>query len=158
MTLSKSNCSSEMVKEKQRPFVYISPDASLYDAIKTLIESHVHRLPVVDEITGNAIYILTHKRILRFLHLYVSCTFLHSCKIHCKTWSLKCCLSIHSSQHHPVPSSKEFFCLLFLALVLSVICKHKIFWLESPYNVYIFSVWHINPHSHMHTQILDKLF
>ncbi|CAG5129979.1 unnamed protein product, partial [Candidula unifasciata] len=61
----------EMVKEKQRSFVSINPDASLFDAIKTLIESRVHRLPVIDENTGNAIYILTHKRILRFLHLYI---------------------------------------------------------------------------------------
>ncbi|BFY98004.1 hypothetical protein BsWGS_01044 [Bradybaena similaris] len=61
----------EMVKEKQRSFVHINPDASLFDAIKTLIESRVHRLPVIDETTGNAIYILTHKRILRFLHLYI---------------------------------------------------------------------------------------
>uniref|UniRef100_A0A0B7B2T5 CBS domain-containing protein n=1 Tax=Arion vulgaris TaxID=1028688 RepID=A0A0B7B2T5_9EUPU len=61
----------EMVKDKQRQFVHIGPDASLYDAIKTLLESHVHRLPVIDETTGNAIYILTHKRILRFLHLYI---------------------------------------------------------------------------------------
>ncbi|KAH9520329.1 5'-AMP-activated protein kinase subunit gamma-2, partial [Bulinus truncatus] len=61
----------EVLKFKERPFVSINPDASLYDAVKTLIESHVHRLPVIDESTGNAIYILTHKRILRFLHLYI---------------------------------------------------------------------------------------
>lgn len=37
-----------------------------------LYKHHVHRLPVVDKSTGNALYILTHKRILRFLFLYVS--------------------------------------------------------------------------------------
>lgn len=52
--------------------VSISPDASLYDAIKTLIHSRIHRLPVIDPMTGNVLYILTHKRILRFLFLYVS--------------------------------------------------------------------------------------
>lgn len=52
--------------------VSISPDASLYDAIKTLIHSRIHRLPVIDPSTGNVLYILTHKRILRFLFLYVS--------------------------------------------------------------------------------------
>lgn len=52
--------------------VSISPDASLYDAIKTLIHSRIHRLPVIDPLTGNVLYILTHKRILRFLFLYVS--------------------------------------------------------------------------------------
>ena len=61
-----------MLKDKQRPFVCIDPDASLFEAIRTLIHNHVHRLPVVDKYTGNAIYILTHKRILRFLYLYVS--------------------------------------------------------------------------------------
>ena len=60
------------MRDKQRPFVCIEPDASLFEAIRTLIQSHVHRLPVVDKLTGNAIYILTHKRILRFLYLYVS--------------------------------------------------------------------------------------
>jgi hypothetical protein len=33
------------------------------------------RLPVIDPDTGNVLYILTHKRILRFLFLYVSHAF-----------------------------------------------------------------------------------
>ena len=61
----------EVLKSEQKPFVSIDPDASLYEAVKALVDNHVHRLPVVDRSTGNAIYILTHKRILRFLHLYV---------------------------------------------------------------------------------------
>lgn len=56
----------------QMNLVSISPDASLYDAIKTLIHNRIHRLPVIDPMTGNVLYILTHKRILRFLFLYVS--------------------------------------------------------------------------------------
>jgi hypothetical protein len=37
------------------------------------------RLPVIDPDTGNVLYILTHKRILRFLFLYVSIfAFMHS--------------------------------------------------------------------------------
>ena len=32
----------------------------------------LYRLPVIDEKNGNVLYILTHKRILRFLFLYVS--------------------------------------------------------------------------------------
>ena len=62
----------EELKDKQRPFVCIEPDANLYQAIKTLITSKVHRLPVVDRVSGNALYVLTHKRILRFLYIYVS--------------------------------------------------------------------------------------
>lgn len=62
----------EVLKDKQKPFVHIEPDASLFEAIKTLMMNHVHRLPVVDKTTGNAIYILTHKRILRFMYLYIN--------------------------------------------------------------------------------------
>lgn len=47
--------------------VKISPMQSLLDAVKTLVEYKIHRLPVVDPSTGNALYILTHKRILRFM-------------------------------------------------------------------------------------------
>ncbi|XP_016953868.1 uncharacterized protein LOC108027153 isoform X5 [Drosophila biarmipes] len=54
------------------PLVSIGPDASLYDAIKILIHSRIHRLPVIDPATGNVLYILTHKRILRFLFLYIN--------------------------------------------------------------------------------------
>jgi len=37
-----------------------------------LYKYRVHRLPVIDTNTGNALFIMTHKRILRFLFLYVS--------------------------------------------------------------------------------------
>lgn len=62
----------DVLKAQVMPLVSISPDASLYDAIKTLIHNRIHRLPVIDPLTGNVLYILTHKRILRFLFLYVS--------------------------------------------------------------------------------------
>ncbi|CAK1554801.1 unnamed protein product [Leptosia nina] len=54
------------------PLVSIGPDSSLYDAIKILIRNRIHRLPVIDPDTGNVLYILTHKRILRFLFLYIN--------------------------------------------------------------------------------------
>lgn len=54
-----------------KDLIYIHPDASLYDAIKMLIHNKIHRLPVIDEKNGNVLYILTHKRILRFLFLYI---------------------------------------------------------------------------------------
>lgn len=60
------------VLKDERPLINITPDASLYDAIKTLVQNSIHRLPVIDPETGNVLYILTHKRILRFLFLYVS--------------------------------------------------------------------------------------
>ncbi|XP_003744523.1 5'-AMP-activated protein kinase subunit gamma-2 [Galendromus occidentalis] len=59
-----------VLTDMQRPLVSIGPDASLCDAITTLIHSKVHRLPVIDPQTGNVLYVLTHKRILRFLFLY----------------------------------------------------------------------------------------
>nr|CAH7757516.1 unnamed protein product [Callosobruchus chinensis] len=60
------------VLRDKKPLIYISPDASLYDAIRTLIHNRIHRLPVIDPDTGNVLYILTHKRILRFLFLYIN--------------------------------------------------------------------------------------
>lgn len=63
---------SGVLHKQVMPLVSIGPDASLYDAIKILIHSRIHRLPVIDPATGNVLYILTHKRILRFLFLYVS--------------------------------------------------------------------------------------
>jgi len=54
-----------------KDLVWISPNASLYDAIHTLIHNEIHRLPVIDPELGNVLYILTHKRLLRFLFLYI---------------------------------------------------------------------------------------
>ena len=54
-----------------KELIWIDPDASLFEAIRTLIQNKIHRLPVIDPTTGNVLYILTHKRLLRFLFLYV---------------------------------------------------------------------------------------
>ncbi|CAI7994417.1 5'-AMP-activated protein kinase subunit gamma-2, partial [Geodia barretti] len=43
----------------------------LYDAVKKLVEGKIHRLPVIDQKTGNSLYILTHKRLLHFLYINV---------------------------------------------------------------------------------------
>ncbi|KAL0105605.1 hypothetical protein PUN28_015832 [Cardiocondyla obscurior] len=61
----------KVLKDQVHPLVSIGPDASLYEAIRTLIQNRIHRLPVIDPDTGNVLYILTHKRILRFLFLYI---------------------------------------------------------------------------------------
>uniref|UniRef100_A0A673X039 5'-AMP-activated protein kinase subunit gamma-1 n=1 Tax=Salmo trutta TaxID=8032 RepID=A0A673X039_SALTR len=45
---------------------------TLYDAVSSLLKNKIHRLPVVDPLTGNTLYILTHKRILKFLKLFIS--------------------------------------------------------------------------------------
>uniref|UniRef100_A0A182F857 CBS domain-containing protein n=1 Tax=Anopheles albimanus TaxID=7167 RepID=A0A182F857_ANOAL len=62
----------KVLLEDVKKLVSIGPDASLYDAIKMLVHNRIHRLPVIDPATGNVLYILTHKRILRFLFLYIN--------------------------------------------------------------------------------------
>ncbi|XP_051555247.1 5'-AMP-activated protein kinase subunit gamma-1-like isoform X3 [Myxocyprinus asiaticus] len=59
------------LQETFKPLVSISPDASIFNAVYSLIKNKIHRLPVIDPVTGNALYILTHKRILKFLQLFV---------------------------------------------------------------------------------------
>lgn len=71
----------EELAHKYQPFVSISPEASVCEAVRRLTNSKVHRLPVVDPVSGNVVFIITHKRILKFIHLFVSMRFslsLHS--------------------------------------------------------------------------------
>lgn len=51
---------------------FVSPFPSLFDAVYSLIKHKIHRLPVIEPISGNVLHILTHKRILKFLHIFVS--------------------------------------------------------------------------------------
>ncbi|XP_061225947.1 5'-AMP-activated protein kinase subunit gamma-3 [Neopsephotus bourkii] len=55
-----------------KPLVYISPSSSLFDAVYSLIKHKIHRLPVIEPVSGNVLHILTHKRILKFLHIFGS--------------------------------------------------------------------------------------
>ncbi|XP_065110244.1 5'-AMP-activated protein kinase subunit gamma-1 isoform X2 [Paramisgurnus dabryanus] len=50
--------------------ISISPNASLFDAVYSLLKHKIHRLPVIDPESGNVLHILTHKRILKFLYLF----------------------------------------------------------------------------------------
>uniref|UniRef100_A0A672PYZ7 5'-AMP-activated protein kinase subunit gamma-1-like n=2 Tax=Sinocyclocheilus grahami TaxID=75366 RepID=A0A672PYZ7_SINGR len=52
--------------------ISITPDASLFEAIYSLLKNKIHRLPVIDPESGNVLHILTHKRILKFLHIFGS--------------------------------------------------------------------------------------
>ncbi|XP_066841494.1 5'-AMP-activated protein kinase subunit gamma-1 isoform X3 [Anser cygnoides] len=58
------------LQDSFKPLVCISPNASLFDAVSSLIRNKIHRLPVIDPDSGNTLYILTHKRILKFLKLF----------------------------------------------------------------------------------------
>eukprot|EP01147_Barroeca_monosierra_P010753 gene10753-2841_t len=62
----------DMSAEK-RPdiLVCMDPSLSVWDALKMLLGERIHRLPVIDSYTGNALCILTHKRILQFIYLNV---------------------------------------------------------------------------------------
>ncbi|XP_027032092.1 5'-AMP-activated protein kinase subunit gamma-1 isoform X1 [Tachysurus fulvidraco] len=52
--------------------ISITPDASLFDAVYSLLKHKIHRLPVIDPESGNVLHILTHKRILKFLYIFRS--------------------------------------------------------------------------------------
>ncbi|XP_026128011.1 5'-AMP-activated protein kinase subunit gamma-3b isoform X1 [Carassius auratus] len=52
--------------------ISIAPDSSLFEAIYSLLKNKIHRLPVIDPESGNVLHILTHKRILKFLHIFGS--------------------------------------------------------------------------------------
>jgi len=66
-----SNWTEILPDYRIRPLVYIEPDATMLDAVRKLCLHKVHRLPVIDPQTGNVIYTLTHRRLLR----YVYCVF-----------------------------------------------------------------------------------
>lgn len=55
-----------------KPLVSISPNSSLFEAVYALIKNRIHRLPVLDPVSGAVLHILTHKRLLKFLHIFVS--------------------------------------------------------------------------------------
>jgi len=60
------------IKKKNNPNNFFFASSSLFEAVQLLIENHVHRLPIIDPISNNVVFILTHKRILRYFYLYVS--------------------------------------------------------------------------------------
>lgn len=60
-----------LLQKRKHPFIGLDPDESLFVALERLLRHKVHRLPLVDRATGDPLYILTHKRLLRFLFLYI---------------------------------------------------------------------------------------
>ncbi|CAF0911708.1 unnamed protein product [Didymodactylos carnosus] len=51
--------------------IHLSPDDSIYKAILTIINRKVHRIPIIDPVTKDYCCLITHKRILKFLYLYI---------------------------------------------------------------------------------------
>ncbi|BHF63110.1 5'-AMP-activated protein kinase subunit gamma-2 [Sparganum proliferum] len=62
----------EQMSDNNRPFIYTTPERTLLDAVRTLLKHNVHRLPIMDPVTGNPLHILTHKRLLKYLHFNMS--------------------------------------------------------------------------------------
>lgn len=73
--------------------IYAFP-LSLFDAIYSLLKNKIHRLPVIDPVSGNVLHILTHKRILKFLHIFVS---EHMIFTYIKPGLFICCMHSRSS-------------------------------------------------------------
>uniref|UniRef100_A0A672YV09 Protein kinase, AMP-activated, gamma 3a non-catalytic subunit n=1 Tax=Sphaeramia orbicularis TaxID=375764 RepID=A0A672YV09_9TELE len=63
-------CAEVYLQYSNHFLISISPEASLFDAIYSLLKHKIHRLPVIDPESGNVLHILTHKRILKFLHIF----------------------------------------------------------------------------------------
>ena len=51
--------------------VRIGPEDKLLVAVKVLLHKRIHRLPVIDPKSGNALFIITYKRLLSFLAQHV---------------------------------------------------------------------------------------
>ena len=64
-------CAVAVLDEDDKPLMSVSPSDSLLEAIFTLSDGKVHRLLVVNPVTGNALHVLTYLRILRFIHACV---------------------------------------------------------------------------------------
>nr|AER10556.1 AMP-activated protein kinase gamma subunit [Echinococcus multilocularis] len=62
----------EQMSDYAPSLIYITPERTLLDAVQMLLEHKVHRLPILDPLTGNPLHILTHKRLLKYLHFNVS--------------------------------------------------------------------------------------
>ncbi|XP_028037376.1 5'-AMP-activated protein kinase subunit gamma-like [Bombyx mandarina] len=62
----------KILRHTRKPLCSVSPDQSLHDAINLLTKNRVHRLLMVDPANGDVLYILSHKRILRFLFVYLN--------------------------------------------------------------------------------------
>ncbi|XP_045760560.1 5'-AMP-activated protein kinase subunit gamma-2-like [Maniola jurtina] len=62
----------KILRPTRKPLCSVSPDQSLHEAINLLSKNRVHRLLMMDPLTGDVLYILSHKRILRFLFVYLN--------------------------------------------------------------------------------------
>ncbi|ETN69041.1 CBS domain protein [Necator americanus] len=57
---------------KLKELVYINANSSLLEAARLLAQHRIHRLPVLDPESGSPLFILTHKRLLKFLWCFIT--------------------------------------------------------------------------------------
>lgn len=60
----------DYLNNSDEPLISVSPEASLFEAAYLLLKFKIHRLPVICE-SGSVLHVLTHKRILKFLGLFL---------------------------------------------------------------------------------------
>lgn len=78
----------KILRPGRKPLCSVEPDQSLHDAINSLNKNRVHRLLMLDPQSGDVLYVLSHKRILRFLFVYLNefpeLTFFHKTLVELK--------------------------------------------------------------------------
>lgn len=61
----------QQLEKDKHAFIGLDTDESLFVALDRLLRHKVHRLPLMNSSTGDPLYILTHKRLLRYLFIYI---------------------------------------------------------------------------------------
>ncbi|CAK1603067.1 unnamed protein product [Parnassius mnemosyne] len=91
----------KILRPTRKPLCSVGPDQSLHEAINLLSKNRVHRLLMIDPFTGDGLYILSHKRILRFLFVYLNefpeLTFFHKTLVELKIGTYDEILSVTES-------------------------------------------------------------
>lgn len=88
----------KILRNTRKPLCSIGPDQSLHEAINLLTKNRVHRLLMIDPMSGDVLYILSHKRILRFLFVYLNefpeLTFFHKTLLELKIGTYENIISV----------------------------------------------------------------
>lgn len=91
----------KILRPTRKPLCSVGPDQSLHEAINLLNKNRVHRLLMIDPFSGDVLYILSHKRILRFLFVYLNefpeLTFFHKTLLDLKIGTYDEILSVTES-------------------------------------------------------------
>merc|ERR1719427_2397162 len=62
----------DLTKKQLKPYlIRSSPTQSIYSAVQILVKHKIHRLPVIDPANGNALHVITHKKILKYIFEHI---------------------------------------------------------------------------------------